>query len=103
LLAIRRKNKHMHATLIVVDVTGVGREEGIAGLRNHLVPAIKAMPGFVSGTWLTGGTDGHGLSLTVWATETDAQAFADRFRVGASPQDGAAVVRSEVREVAATA
>lgn len=93
----------MHAALIEVHVTGVDREEGIAGLRNHLVPAIKSMPGFVSGTWLTGGTDGRGLSLTVWATETDAQAFADQFRVGANPQAGAAVARSEVREVAATA
>jgi heme-degrading monooxygenase HmoA len=93
----------MHATLIEVNVTGVDRDEGLAGLRDHLVPAIKSMPGFVSGTWLTGGTDGRGLSLTVWATESAARAFADQFRVGASPQAGAAVARSEVREVAATA
>lgn len=93
----------MYAALIEVNVTGVDRDAGIAGLRNQLVPAIKRMPGFVSGTWLLGGTEGRGLSLTVWATEGDAQAFANQFEVGASPQTGAAVARSEVREVAATA
>jgi len=92
----------MYAVLIEVDVAGVDRDEGIAGLHDHLIPAIKRMPGFVSGTWLLGGADGRGLSLTVWATEDDANAFATRFEVGTSPQIGAAVTRSEVREVAAS-
>lgn len=44
----------MHAALVEVSVVGVDRETGLAGLRNHLVPAISSMPGFTSGTWLTG-------------------------------------------------
>jgi heme-degrading monooxygenase HmoA len=93
----------MYAVLIEVDVTGVEREEGIGGLRDRIVPAIRAMPGFVSGTWLTGNENGRGLSLTVWDSGDHARAFAERFSVGASPQAGAAVERCEIREVAVLA
>jgi heme-degrading monooxygenase HmoA len=93
----------MHAALVEVSVAGVDREDGIAGLRNHLVPAISSMPGFISGTWLTGGADDTGLSLTLWTTTQDAQRFTEQFAVGVNPQGGAEVLRSEVREIAATA
>lgn len=93
----------MHAVLIEVDVAGVDREQGTKLLREQIVPAIKAQPGFQSGTWLTGGADGKGLSLTVWDTEENARAMADRFGLGSSPTASASVVRCEVREVAATA
>ncbi|MDQ6779095.1 MAG: hypothetical protein M3071_23375 [Actinomycetota bacterium] len=93
----------MRAVLIEVNVEGVDAQAGLDGLRNHLVPAIKAMPGFLSGTWLTGNEHGRGLSLTIWKTSEDAHAFADRFGPGSSPQAGAAVERCEVREVGATA
>jgi hypothetical protein len=93
----------MRAVLIEVNVEGVDAQAGLDGLRNQLVPAIKAMPGFLSGTWLTGNEHGRGLSLTIWKTDEHAQAFADRFGPGASPQAGAAVERCELREVAATA
>jgi hypothetical protein len=93
----------MFAVLIEVDVAGVDPEQGLAVLREHVVPAIKALPGFISGTWLPGGADGRGLSLTLWATEADAHVMADRFGPGSSPTASASVVRCEVREVAATA
>ena len=93
----------MHAVLIEVDVAGVDREQGINALREQIVPAIKALPGFLSGTWPTGGAGGKGLSLTVWDTEDNARAMADRFGPGSSPTASASVVRCEVREVAATA
>ena len=93
----------MKAVLIEVDVTGVDRDEGLEALRDRIVPAISGMPGFVSGTWLTGNEGERGLSLTVWESDEHARAFADQFGVGASPQAGAAVERCEVREVAATA
>jgi hypothetical protein len=72
-------------------------------LREQIVPAIRGMPGFESGTWLTGGPQGTGLSLTLWSTEEAARGMADRFGVGASLGASASVVRCEVREVAATA
>lgn len=94
----------MKAVLIEVDVSGVDAAEGLTALRERIVPAISAMPGFVSGTWLSGGgSDGHGLSLTIWSDPEHAQAFADQFGPGANPTTGAAVRRCEVRDVAATA
>lgn len=93
----------MKAVLIEVDVTGVETAEGVAALREHIVPAISAMPGFLSGTWLTGGPDGRGLSLTVWDNTEHAQAFADQFGIGASPAADAMVTHCELRDVAATA
>ena len=93
----------MYAVLIEVNVSAVDREEGLKGLREHFVPAIKQLAGFQSGVWLPGNADGRGLSLTVWDTEANAQTMADRFGPGSSPQAGAAIERCEVRDVAATA
>ncbi len=93
----------MYAVLIEVDVNGVDREQGLTALREHIVPAIKAMPGFESGTWLPGNADGKGLSLTLWDTEANANVMADRFGIGSNPTVSAMVARCEVREVAATA
>ncbi len=93
----------MKAVLIEVDVAGVDLDQGVQGLRERIVPSISQMPGFPSGIWLTGNKDGRGLSLTVWDSEGSAQAFADQFGVGASPQAAASVIRCEVRGVAATA
>jgi hypothetical protein len=93
----------MHAVLIELDVSGVARDEGLKGLREQIVPAITALPGFQSGTWLTGNDSGLGLSLTVWDTKEHAEAMAARFGPGSSPQAGASIRRCEVREVSATA
>lgn len=93
----------MHAVLIEVDVRGVDPEQGLRGLRERIVPAIRELPGFQSGVWLPGNAEGKGLSLTVWESAEAAQGMADRFGPGASPQAGATVVRCEVREVAAAA
>jgi hypothetical protein len=93
----------MYAVLIEVDVSGVDREAGSQALREQIVPAISQLPGFHSGTWLTGGDGGKGLSLTVWDTEANASVMAERFGVGSSPQMAAMVSRCEIREVAATA
>jgi hypothetical protein len=92
----------VYAVLIEVDVSAVEREPGLKALRERIVPAIKAMPGFRSGTWLTGNDDGKGLSLTLWDTEDHAAAMAERFGIGSSPAMNARTARCEVREVAAT-
>jgi hypothetical protein len=73
------------------------------GLREQIVSSIASMPGFHSGTWLTGGEDGLGLSLTVWDTVKQASTLAGRFAVGSSPAGGSSVTRCETREVAVTA
>jgi hypothetical protein len=92
----------MYAVLIEVDVTGVDPDEGLKALREQIVPSIKAMPGFQSGTWLPGNADGKGLSFTLWDTEANANVMADRFGIGSNPAMSAMVARCEVREVAAT-
>ena len=93
----------MYAVLIEVDDSGVDPDQGLSVLRQQIVPSIKAMPGFRSGTWLPGNEDGNGLSLTLWDTEANAAAMADRFGPGSSPTADASVVRCELPEVAATA
>jgi hypothetical protein len=93
----------MVAVLIEVDVRGVEPGAGLTALRERIVPGIKSLPGFQSGTWLTGNGDGKGLSLTLWDTEGHAQTMVDRFGVGSNPAMSASVVRCEVREVAAAA
>jgi heme-degrading monooxygenase HmoA len=93
----------MYAVLIEVDVTGVRREEGLRALREQIVPAIRQLPGFRSGTWLTGNQYGKGLSLTVWEDQEHAEAMAERFGAGSGAAGLPAVVRCEVREVAAVA
>lgn len=93
----------MYAVLIEVDVSEVDPDQGLTALREQIVPAIKAMPGFHSGTWLPGNDDGKGLSLTLWHSEADARVMADRFGVGSNPAMSAMVARCEIREVAATA
>jgi hypothetical protein len=55
----------MYAVLIEVDVAGVDREAGLEALRGHGVPGIRHLPGFRSGTWLTGNEHDRALSLTV--------------------------------------
>jgi hypothetical protein len=93
----------MYAVLIEVDVAGVEREAGLAVLREQVVPGIRQLPGFQSGVWLTGGAEGRGLSLTVWDSEENARAMAERFGGGGGPDMPATVARCEVREVAASA
>jgi hypothetical protein len=93
----------MRAVLIEVDVGGVDREAGLSALREQIVPAIKQLPGFQSGTWLVGNDEGRGLSLTLWDTEENARTMASRFGPGSNAAPSASVVRCEVREVAATA
>jgi hypothetical protein len=93
----------MVAVLIEVDVRAVERDAGLTALREQIVPRIKSLPGFQSGTWLTGNEDGRGLSLTVWDTEAHAQTMVDRFGIGSNPTMSASVARCEVREVAALA
>ena len=93
----------MVAVLIEVDVRGVERDAGLTALREQIIPVIKSLPGFQSGTWLTGNEDGKGLSLTLWDSDAKAQTMIDRFGVGSNPAMSASVVRCEVRGVAAAA
>jgi hypothetical protein len=93
----------MKAVLVEVDVADVDEGAGLATLRARIVPAIRSMPGFVSGTWLTGGELGRGLSLTVWDSDAHAATFAEQFRPGSGPAADATVLACTLRDVAAIA
>ena len=93
----------MHAVLVEVDTSGADPEEAMRRLREEIVPTVKQAPGFQSGTWLRPNQDAKGAGLLLFDTEENAQAAASIVAVGASPQPGVVVERSEVREVAVTA
>jgi len=94
----------MHAVLIEVDTSGQpDPQAGLSALREHIVPASSNAPGFQAGYWLRPLDDAKGTSLAVFDTEENATAAARALTVGASPTPGVTVVRSEVREVAASA
>lgn len=94
----------MYEVLIEVDVGGVNWEQGLESLHEQQVAlAIEQLPGFQSGTWITGDPAGRGLSLTLWETRENAQSMAERFSLGSSPTARASVVRCELRQVRVTA
>jgi hypothetical protein len=93
----------MNAVIVEVDTRGVDRETGHKNLRENIVPLVRQLPGFQSGTWLVATEDRKGFALVLFDTEDNARAAAARFSVGANPQPGVTIERSEVREVAVTA
>ena len=93
----------MHAVLVEVDASEAEREEAVRRLREEIVPNVKQLSGFQSGTWLMLNDDAKGAALVVFDSEENAQAAAGRFEVGSNPQPGVVIERSEVREVAVTA
>jgi uncharacterized protein YdiU (UPF0061 family) len=94
----------MHAVLIEVDTSGQPDPEvGLKHLREQVVPAVSQAPGFQAGYWLRPLGDAKGTSLVLFDTGENAEAAAQTVGVGSSPMPGVTVVRSEVREVAASA
>jgi heme-degrading monooxygenase HmoA len=82
---------------------GVDLDTALTELRDQIVPAFKSLPGFESGTWLSGNGGGKSLSLTLWDTEAHAQAMIHQYGLGSNHLMSASIVRAEVHEVAATA
>jgi heme-degrading monooxygenase HmoA len=93
----------MVAVLVEADLRGVEPDAALTELREQIVPAFKSLPGFESGTWLRANGGEKSLSLTLWDTETHAQAMIHQFGMGSNHFMSAAIVRAEVHEVAATA
>src|SRR3989442_12330207 len=61
-----------YAAVIEVDNTGEDPDEGRRGLREELLPVLKAMPGFVSAALLTAYDQGRGLAVVSFDTAEDA-------------------------------
>jgi hypothetical protein len=93
----------MVAVLIESEKRGIDPDATLTEIREQIVPAVKSLPGFVSGTWLTANGYGRAVSLTLWETEPDSRALRERFGGGSNSMMTDSVVRAEVREIAATA
>ncbi len=94
----------MHAVLVEVDTSGQPDPQvGLKHLREQVVPGVSQAPGFQAGYWLRPLGDAKGTSLVLFDTAENAEAASRGASVGSSPMPGVTVVRSEVREVAASA
>jgi hypothetical protein len=58
---------------VVITVELLDEEKALHALEHQVVPAVKAMDGFVSGTWINHG-DGTGSSVALFQTEAQAGA-----------------------------
>ncbi len=93
----------MHAVIVEVDVSGADRDTALQRLRDEVVPRVSSLPGFRSGTWLRPNDDAKGFSLLLFDSEENARDAAQAVQVGAEPQPGVRIERSELREVAVQA
>jgi hypothetical protein len=88
-----------HAALIVVDNSTEDPDVGRAGLRDELMPALRAMPGFQAASLLTDYPRGREAALVVFEFREQADALARSVAVGHALRDGVTVISSEVFEV----
>jgi heme-degrading monooxygenase HmoA len=87
----------MHA--VIAQVTIGDFENAVAALREHVVPRVTQVPGFVTGYWTR--KDEKGLSLIVFESEEAAQRAAEQLPV--LTPEGVTFESVEVREVVAQA
>jgi hypothetical protein len=95
----------MVALLLEVEEEPVVERDAIlTAIREESVPAVKRVPGFVSGTWVLGNGSGKWLALILFDTAAHAQGTLDRLSDHRGRAlTGGPIVRFEVREIAATA
>jgi hypothetical protein len=92
-----------YAALITVDNTGEDPDEGRRGLKEELAPAMRALPGFQSGLFMTAYERGRGIGLVVFDTLEQAEDLVRGVAIGSTIHPGVIVIASEVMEVSATA
>ena len=93
----------MHAIVVTVEIDATRGDEATAMLNSTVVPDVKQMPGFVSGTWARSadGTKGH--SFVIFENEDAAKAAVGQARQGPPPEAPVKVLYAEVYEVLAQA
>jgi hypothetical protein len=57
----------MHARVMRVELGDV--DQGIAFVREQVVPLAREQQGIVAGYWLVDRASGHGLAVTIWESE----------------------------------
>lgn len=89
----------MHALVVEVEIEKGREDEGIEYLHAAVLPAMKGLPGLLSGYWLAS-KDGQGLTVLLFEDLEAAQATAAGL-VNAPRADFATVGNVEVRDVVA--
>ena len=92
-----------YAAFFTVDNSGEDPDDGRRGLREELVPAMKALPGYQSAMFMTAYERGKGIGVVVFETLEQAESLARGVEIGSIIHPGVTVTGSEVLEVAATA
>ena len=93
----------MYSVMIEVDLREAEPEQATRNLREDVIPAVSAAPGFVSGHWTRSGDGSRGLAFLVFESQADAEAAAGRNPIGSHPSPDVTIERCEVREVLAHA
>lgn len=93
----------MYALVGTVEIDPGRAEQAVVMLNDQLVPQVKAMSGFVSGTWARSVDGRKGYSIVIFATEEAANAAMERARRGPPPEAPVKVLSSEVCELMAQA
>jgi len=86
----------MHAAVFNVKINDSSAAE--VGLREQVVPAAKAAPGFAAGYWLDRGND-RGMAVVVFDSQENAQAWVD----AQAPTADAPITREGAEVVAVVA
>jgi len=89
----------MHAMVATVEIKAGRGDEAVATLNDQVVPGVKAMPGFVSGTWARSadGTKGH--SVVIFETEDAAKAAMEQASQATPPEAPVKMLYAEIYEV----
>jgi quinol monooxygenase YgiN len=91
----------MYAVVVHIDLDPARAEEAVMALHQAVVPMAKQATGFVGGYWMRSDDDRAGVSVEVFDTKANADAFA----AGAvtPPGSPATISQVDVMEVMATA
>jgi hypothetical protein len=92
-----------YAAVIEVDNSREDPDDGRRGLREELAPAMKALPGFHSGLFMTAYERGRGIAVVVFESQEQAGQLASGLTVGQEIRDGVTVTGTDVLEVSASA
>ncbi len=90
-----------YAALIEVDNSRENPDDGRRGLRDELLPVLRALPGHDSSLLLTSYDLGRGVAVVVFDDDASAHALCGGVVVGQTLRPGVVVTRVEVLEVTA--
>jgi quinol monooxygenase YgiN len=90
----------MYVTHVNVRIEPGREDEALRGLREQVLPRVKAAPGLVAGYWFAQEGD-SGTSVVFWETKEHAETMAAQLPPGSHPAPSVTIERVEVREVIA--